>query len=294
MGNRRIGGMLMKRTAMLMLTLLVSASVAIAQDNTEKEYLPKKGDWAVGFDVTPVIKLIGGINVADVKLGGVPWIQDNMTNLMPELSVNAKYMLTDKIGLKANVGLLLRSQTQAEYAVDDAAHALNPMSEDKVEDMMKTFNSGITIMVGGEYRVGKKRVQGVFGAGLLLAMQNTTTTYKYGNAMTPLNQNPSVGLTGYTYNGGRKLSENGNPYYYTGLIGSMGVEWFVAPKISLGAQVDLSAYAIFKSKRYVDSERFDTATGSVVNRTDLNEPGSVDFHIGTDSISGSINMVFYF
>ena len=284
----------MKKSLILLLTLLVSASVAGAQETTEKEYLPKKGDWAVGFDVSPILRVIGGIGAGDLKLGGVPWLTDNTTNLMPELSVNAKYMLSDKLGIKANVGLLLRSDSEAEFARDDAEYANNPLSDAKVEDRKHTFNSGISLMAGAEYRVGRKKVQGVFGAGVLFALQNTTTSYNYGNAMTSLNQSPSVGITNYTYNGGRKLSENGNPFYYAGLIGSMGVEWFVAPKISLGAQVDLSAYAIFKSKRYVDSERYDPASGTVEKRTDLMQPSSVDFHIGTDSISGSINMVFYF
>ena len=184
------------------------------------------------------------------------------------------------------------------YAVDDKALLLNPLSEDKVVDKAHNTKNGMSVMVGGEYRKGKKRVQGVFGFGLLFAFQNDKTTYSYGNQMTEINQTPSVGFSsGSVYDGNnyRLLKTNGSGSdFYTGVTGSAGIEWFVAPKISLGAEVNLSLYYIFGNQDYTESEGYNPSTGKVETRTDLVSPRYRELYIGTESLGGSLNMTFYF
>lgn len=154
-------------------------------------------------------------------------------------------------------------------------------------------------MLGGEYRKGTKRVQGVFGAGILFACMNDKVKYNYGNSLTDINQKP----TGSVYppnnspvpNDYRLLTiYNTGANFYTGLTGSAGVEWFLAPKISLGAEVNLSLYYLCGKKIYIESEGYNEALQRVEKRTDLVSPGNRGFYMATESLGGSLNFNFYF
>lgn len=298
----------MKKFLIIMAALVSFAGMDAQEQKTETQYLPEAGDWALGVDVVPVLRYVGNAfngntnNEYIDNLGGEPFINSNKRfnsrSLMPDVSIQGKYMLTDEWGLRANVGLMFRSIYDNRYAVDDKALLLNPLSEDKVVDKAHNTKNGMSVMVGGEYRKGKKRVQGVFGFGLLFAFQNDKTTYSYGNQMTEINQTPSVGFSsGSVYDGNnyRLLKTNGSGSdFYTGVTGSAGIEWFVAPKISLGAEVNLSLYYIFGNQDYTESEGYNPSTGKVETRTDLVSPRYRELYIGTESLGGSLNMTFYF
>lgn len=291
-----------------------------AQEKAEKQYLPEEGDWALGIDVVPVLRYVGNAFNGNINnqyienLGGEPFVNNNKRfnsrNLMPDVSIMGKYMLTDEWAVRANLGLMFRSTYDNRYVKDDKAFLLNPLSNDKVVDKAHQWRNGMSVMVGGEYRKGSKRVQGVFGFGLLFAFQNNKTTYSYGNEMTTINQDPTTTdpnnstprVTGSTAfdgvvdaNGYRLTKTNGKGSdFYAGVTGSAGIEWFVAPKISLGAEVNLSLYYIFGNQTYTEKEGYNKATGRIETRTDLVSPKYRELYIGTESLGGSLNMTFYF
>lgn len=297
----------MKKIISIITICLLPLMGASAQEKAQKQYLPEEGDWALGIDVVPVLKYIGNAfngntNNEINSLGGTPFTKGNKSfndrKLMPDVSIMGKYLLTDEWALRANIGLMIRSEYDRVYTADDKAMILNPLSEDKVIDKAHRSRNGMSISVGGEYRKGSKRVQGVFGAGLLFAFQNDKTSYSWGNEMTKINQAPSIGFTQediYNDNGYRILKTNGaGSDFYTGITGSAGIEWFVAPKISLGAEVNLSLYYLFGNQTYNESEGYNKSTGKIEKRTDLATPGDRGFYIGTESLGGSLNMTFYF
>lgn len=270
----------------------------------EKDYLPKQGDWAIGIDVVPVLKYIGNAfngntNNTIEHLGGTPFTKGNNyfeSDLMPDVSISGKYLLTDEFALRANLGLMIRSEYARKYSVDDKAMVNNPLGDEKVIDQAHNIRNGMSLSLGGEYRKGTKRVQGVFGAGVLFAYQKNKTNYTWGNEMTTVNQQPSIDNDLGSYNNGyRTLEKFGNAStFYTGITGSAGVEWFVAPKISLGAEVNLTAYYVWESKQYTKSEGYNAALNKIEQRTDLTSPGIRAFVLGTESLGGSLNMTFYF
>lgn len=295
----------MKKVIILIITGIVSAGVMSAQDGArpDRVYVPESGDFAIGFDASPLFRYVGNLfngNTANTFTGlaGTPFTSNYdyfQSDIMPAVSIMAKYMLTDEFALRANVGLLVRSASDRYFAADDAALLDNPLSEAKVTDVLTTNRTGVSLMLGGEYRLGKRRVQGVFGFGVLFAMQNLGEKYKYGNALTSVNQNPSTGIQGSVSDGYRTLKHaNSGASYYTGLTGSAGVEWFVAPKISIGAEVNLSAYYMFGSQEYTVSEGYNAALGKVETRTDILSPGDRQFVLGTESLGGALYMTFWF
>ncbi len=302
----------MKRIILLIAALTSFAGISAQEQKEEKRYLPEEGDWALGIDVVPVLRYIGNAfngntsNEYINSLGGEPFVNSNERfvgnrGLMPDVSIQGKYMLTDEWGLRANVGLMFRSIYDNRYVTDDRALLDNPLSEDKVVDKARNRKNGMSMMLGGEYRKGKRRVQGVFGFGLLFAFQNDNTTYSYGNKMTTINQTPSTAFSNsgsvaiYDSNNYRLLKTNGSGSdFYAGITGSAGIEWFVAPKISLGAEVNLSMYYIFGNKDYTEREGYNPSTGKIETRTDLVAPNYRELYIGTESLGGSLNMTFYF
>lgn len=277
-----------------------------AEEKQQKQYLPEEGDWALGIDVVPILKYIGnafngtdGSNGLD-HVGGTPFTSGHFGNqgLMPTVSIMGKYMLTDEWAVRANVGLMISSANDKAYSPDDKALLTNPFSEAKVVDGARYDRNGMSMLLGAEYRKGARRIQGVFGAGLLFAFQNSKETYSWGNALTEINQSPTSHAfanmptlpTGY-----RALKQNGaGSDFYLGLTGSAGIEWFVAPKIALGAEVNLSLYYIFGTQTYVESEGYNATLGKVETRTDLYAPGSNGIYFGTESLGGSLYMTFYF
>lgn len=296
----------MKKIIAIILSACLFPAMLWAEDKEQKQYLPEEGDWALGIDVVPILKYIGnafnGTNGTNElsHVGGTPFTSGHFGNqgLMPTVSIMGKYMLTDEWAVRANVGLMISSANDKAYSPDDKALLTNPFSEAKVVDGARYDRNGMSMLLGAEYRKGARRIQGVFGAGLLFAFQNSKETYSWGNALTEINQSPTSHAfanmptlpTGY-----RALKQNGaGSDFYLGLTGSAGVEWFVAPKIALGAEVNLSLYYIFGTQTYVESEGYNATLGKVETRTDLYAPGSNGIYFGTESLGGSLYMTFYF
>lgn len=297
---------IIKITQRLLIIILCSLSLTrvSAQEKTENEYLPKKGDWAVGVDVISVLRSVGnalgGKNSTVDAIGGTPFTKGNgyfNSALMPDVSIAGKYLLTDNVALRANLGLMIRSESAREYTSDDGSIITSITNEAKVVDQANINKNGMSLALGVEYRKGSKRVQGVFGSGLLFAFQQDKKKYKWGNQMTNINQLPTINsvFDGYDDRGYRTLERfSAASTFYVGLTGSVGIEWFVVPKISLGADVNLTAYYVFESQQYRISEGYNTILNNVEVRTDLINPGSRYFVFGTESLGGSLNMTFYF
>ena len=195
--------------------------------------------------------------------------------------------------------------TRNFYVQDDAALAANPLSQQNVVDSYMTRSSGGSFSAAVEYRVGKGRVQGVFGGGLLYAFSYDRSKYEYGNAITSMNQQPTVSndMTGaimrndipdgFSYM--RYLSKFGDtPTNYFGLVAFAGIEWFVAPRISLGGEVNLAAVFNWTKATYYTAEGFNTVSGAPETWTELLSPKSTGFHFGTGNIGQNISVTFYF
>lgn len=269
----------------------------------DKQYLPQKGDFAIGVDVVPLFlplaNAIGGnkAEVSDVVVAGNPFLFEEFS-FKPNASILAKYMITDNWAVKANLGIIVSDKRDRRYVKDDLKQYLDPNSMAKVVDQAKTVKGGATLQVGGEYRVGKKRVQGVFGFGILAGVYSENVSYRYGNEITDLNRTPSSAFqnSGVSVPSGYRVTEyrHDGAVGCLGLYGSAGVEWFVAPKISLGAEVSLNYYATFAGQGIAKSEGFNTAYNAIETRTDLITPGDRSHHFGTDNIGGALNLTFYF
>ena len=302
----------MKKIVFVALSLAVLSAFSLgAQEGPAKANhdLPEEGDWAVSVSAVPILRYIGqffnGTNGNQInQFGGDPYLvnQANIQLLNPVVSLSLKYMLADDWALRVNAGWLYNNVTTRVYAPDDAALQVDPLSEAKVIDTRFVHQNGVSLMVGAEKRVGKRNIQGIFGAGLLYAMQMQVTTYAYGNAITEFNQSPSVGLAGTAPAGVNNAftslrylnNQTAGCNNYAGAVLIAGVEWFVAPKISLGGEVNVAAIYSWNAPTHYTAEGYNHVNGAVEQWTQVQTPSSSGFSFGTGNIGANLSVNFYF
>lgn len=303
--------------------MLVSTTYVDAK-KPEKNYLPEAGDVTIGVNAIPFLNYLGNMfgkvrdnDINPAEIGGVPAFNKGVIPGLdnPTMSIFGKYFLTDKTAIRLNVGIGINSQTQSNYVQDDAALAENPLSVDLVEDTYKYRNSGISVAVGYEWRRGGKRLQGFWGGQAILAYSNSKHFFGYGNAITELNQNPTS--TNIWADADILIDENGNPItqpnlntniggnsrllmqsdgrsWTYGLGGFVGVEYYIAPKISIGCEMSLNLLWTSGGKQYEKSERFNPDFNRVEENTRWTGKSDSGFRFGTENIGTSLFVAFSF
>lgn len=277
----------MKHILTILTAFALCALPFSAQAQSEEDYLPKAGDLGLSVSANPLSQIATGVS-----------------STQPLVSISGKYMVSDKSALFLNVGWIYNYNHDNYYADDDAALYLDPFSRAKVIDTRENQITGLNVSFGGERRIGKGKVQGVFGGGIMYAFSYYDTRYSYGNAITSINQQPSISddlysainnldVPGVSYQ--RYLNKfNTTPTHYIGLTGYAGVEWFVAPKVSVGAKLYLTAAYRFSSGDYYTAEGYNYLTGQVEEWTELLSPSSHGFSFNSDNVGMDISFNFYF
>ena len=292
-------------------------------------WLPQEGEFSIGFSVDPFANFLGkmfstganpgnytrneggyGYNIGGQGLGYNP---KGARLTSPVVSIMGSYMVSNNLGVKFNVGVIVDYQRDIVNVRDDAARFLDPFSTAMVQDVWKHGEYGGSFSAGVEYRLGKKRVQGVFGVGAMYVFQTSANKYSYGNEMSQINQRPTVGFDNVYlpetagdpsiqayYSSVRLINdarsgEHEAFWHRAGLYTSVGVEWFVAPKIALGMNVNLDLLYKWSSNVCCQYEGYNLMTGKVDVFTDvekLHNYSGVTF--GTENIGANLYVNFFF
>lgn len=270
------------------------------------EYLPKAGEFSLGFALNPFVNFVGNMFNGTVeqvfneqKIGGDVLFRGAN---YPMVSLTGKYMLTDNLGVRANIGFLMNFADSSRYVKDDLSVMEGALVPNMVEDRAKFTTFGGTFMVGAEYRVGKTRpVQGVFSGNLMYSLASSKADFSYGNAMTALNQNPTsafspalLGQDRLGLNDYRVLHEYASYTHTVGLVCTAGIEWFVAPKVALGAELDLAFLYRITPKAAQQIEGYVPMTGEVKKATIIVGESYQGLVFGTQNIGGNLYVNFYF
>ena len=307
--------------------MMLASTAYVDAKKPEKDYLPKAGDVTIGVNAVPFLNYLGnffrfgqGNNTINAnEIGGVPAFNKGVIPGLdnPTMSIFGKYFLTDQTAVRLNVGIGINSQTQSNYVQDDAAVAENPLSVDQVEDTYKYRNSGMSVAVGYEWRRGGKRLQGFWGGQAILAYSNSKHFFGYGNAITEVNQNPTATAWNVNnnipdlwidanYNGNfpnlnnniggnsRLLMQSDGRSWTYGVGGFVGVEYYIAPKISIGCEMSLNLLWTSGGKKYQKSERYNPDFNRVEENTRWTGKGDSGFRFGTENIGTSLFVAFSF
>jgi hypothetical protein len=176
----------------------------------------------------------------------------------------------------------------------------DPLNPQFQEDQMTENSYVVMLGLGMEKRRGHGRVQGFYGAEVLVGCGGDSKSFAYGNAFdnnfnTPMSTTDFA--TGSTANvSARTKNSNGGMMFMVGARGFSGVEYFIAPKMSLGGEIGYTLGFSTHGKGFVETEEWNVATmkTTTVTTKQFSEAGLRSFGIGLDNFNAGINLHFYF
>ncbi len=286
----------MKKTIITLTVALFACSFVFAQENERekgtvtksgRQILPQAGDFAIGVDAYPFLNYAGNMFNGS---------NSNNTPSFGGATLYGKYFLQDNRALRVRLLLDLSSETYKNLVPDDAATAANPTAE--VEDKLKEGTTKIGLSVGYEFRRGYGRLQGFYGIEAGLGFESYKNTYEYGNPFTNTHQLPTT--TTNFINGTfaqasvRPTSEKSGSQFSFEAGAFAGVEFFVAPKLSIGGEVGLGLSYATTPKGKATVESWDAAN-SIVKATEGEAYTGAPGHFGFETVTrGALFVMFHF
>lgn len=259
-----------------MIAAFFVAGTVMSQDLTSKKgemYLPEAGDYAIGIDAQPILdyfgNFIGGQGSDD---NGAPGFTPHPENLTNGIAIYGKQFIDANTAYRAKARLGFNSSSDRMLVTDLSPDA---GADDTVEDTEKSSDFGITLGLGMEKRRGNTRLQGVYGAQAEIGFASSKMSYEYGNSLEDM---------------GAQLTEmkNGTTLMFgVGVFG--GVEYFFAPKMSLGGEYTFGLGISSTGDGETTTDIFDSES---ITDTDA---GGSSFGLDTGvSGSASLHLLFHF
>ena len=234
----------MKKILSIVLAAFLSTAI-FAQETESKDYLPKSGDISIGLNATPFLNYAGNI------LNGTVGNTLNLTNQ----TIYGRYYIADDAAVTFDLNVNNTTNVDKDL-VDDiaadvaAAAAVPPTTSDKtVEDVQKVKNNRVTINAGYIKFRGNGRLRGFYGGKLMYQyaklniIENT-----WGNEINGTTQGIIGATSALT---ARTISQKPNATSTIGLSPVIGVEYYIAPKICIGVELNLM-WAVTMSNNFVE------------------------------------------
>ncbi len=285
----------MKNIFLLMIFSIFAFNVS-AQEDTEEPLkgkngqliLPESGEIGLGVNMIPFFNWFG--NAFNANTNNQFASGNKFFTTFGNQVLMGKYMLSNKTAVRVNFGFNLMSMENRTYVQDDASN--DPL--DMVIDSWKFDGGTYTLALGYEMRRGKGRIQGYYGADVIFNYQNNANTYSYGNGHSATNMIPTSTNYGTNLDGNMRVLDNsGNSTFGFGLRGFVGVEYFVAPKLSMGCEFGWGFMINSTFESTISSEYYEASTGDVMIQNS-NVAGNTLFNAGVDNLNGAVFMMFYF
>lgn len=243
---------------LLFVAAIFAATATFAQDGlTSKKgeaYLPEAGDWALGFGGNQFLDYVG--NMANGTTG-------NSMSFTNGGAIYGKMFKDEKTAYRVMFELGFSSATTG--ATQNLYSNPSDLETKEFTDETKVSKNQIALGFGLEKRRGNTRIQGIYGAMLSINFGGQTTTNTYGLAYSDSTINANAGNNGTTesiYANGRNTEVKAGSTFGLGIYGFAGVEWFFAPKFSLGAEYRWGLNMTSTGESETTSESWGTAPGA--------------------------------
>lgn len=243
--------------------------------------LPTAKDWSIGINANPFFTYLGNMFNGN-NANSSPQIQF----LNNDFVLTGKYFLSTQTAIRAKLRLGYNWTSTRDLIDTNTTGFGGPIY---IEDITYQKQTNISFGAGIEKRKGWNRLQGYYGGELLFSYfsNNSETDYEV-----PLGE-------GFTNAGLPRVIEQkmGNKLGFT-IRGFIGVEYFVAPKISIGGELGWGLGYSFAGYGETVTERWGLQTNTSTEPSVLIEtqktPKSVNFGMDTDNSGGNIQLNFYF
>jgi hypothetical protein len=286
-----------------------TTTTAATEDPTLKSkkgtpILPESGEYALGVAANPFLGYVGNFFHGTATSGSPAFATPG--NPLNNIALFGKKMLPQgftKTAYRARLLMNLGTLSNRATIAQDTAFgtALDPKF---VTDVQTIKRNDIVIAAGKEWRRGKGRVQGIYGFEGIVNFSTLNYKYTYGNTMDSINNAPlTTNLGNNNIVAGvapradiRKVSEKTGTTFGLGARGFVGVEYFFAPKISIGGEFGYTLGYSYQGKGTVTTEQWESVTAKTkqVTQQVYNNNGIRSFGLGLDNLGGSINLLFYF
>lgn len=294
------------------MALAFGASSAFAQDLTSKKgepILPEAEDWAISMNADPIFQFVGNAFNGNTNnaAANTNWLSSSHT-------IIGKKFINEKSAYRVMVRLGFVSQSFKNMVLNDAetgSSFIFPDYQGKVEDKYKHSSTNIGIGVGKEWRRGKTRLQGYYGADAMIWLGSTKDKFTYGNKIAATTNtsisgestttspttsfwDTDVNSTGFgdttgvaSLSGSRVLLSKSGAMFGIGVRGFIGAEYFIFPKIAIGAEYGWGIGFQVQGSGRVTTERYDAGTTSV-GKEETEIPGESKFGFDTDMNQGNV------
>ena len=259
--------------------------------------LPEAGEYALGISANPFLEYFGNFLNGNTN-NNSPAFDFAANPAGTPFALYGKKMLDANTALRARFALNIASTTN-KASVLASSLAPNALAPVFVEDWRRASSTNILLAGGYEKRRGKGRLQGVYGGEFLFGLSGNRVSYQYGNAITADFNFPNT-TTIFGNNLGapgiRTVSERNSNSIFLGLRAFVGVEYFFAPKMSVGGEFGYLMGLRTQGKGLITTETWDSAAGNVrsVETEVFRNNGLNSIGAGTENLSGAINFLFYF
>jgi len=257
------------------------------------EVLPQAGDYCLGVGASSALQYFGDLfGLAGNNSAGAGAF--NYANKgLPTAVVYGKYFVASDLAYRASVNVYMLTRDELTR-VDDSRY-LN--ADIKLDDKKTTQRGIVTLAVGLEKRRGHGRIQGIYGAEIFGSYNSgMRSTYEYANSITKYNLEVVGGnaSTEEVSDLSRVIGTKGGSSFTAGARAFVGVEYFVAPKLSLGGEFTWGLSYENTGEKLSTLEYYDVESESVKQKTNITSSGAAEFKAGLNNIGGSVNLLFYF
>ena len=254
--------------------------------------LPESGDWAIQVNAVPFLNYFGNLfsnagnnTVSSQALAAYPF------------SIAGKFFINETTAYRVKASINFASISTHNFVIrDEQVAPIDP--NETVRDSRKSSDNNIFLGSGIEKRKGKTRLQGFYGAELMLLYDGgTRNTYTYGNAFSAENTAPTstidftTGASALT-NSRIVSSRTGNTFGIGGR-GFLGAEYFLLPKLSIGLEYGWGLMYRSTGDGQNILQEWDSVESTVV-RTTSRIAGTNRFGIDSDISGGAINLTLHF
>ena len=266
--------LIIMKTKVILLALFVGFGSMISAQNddvlTNKNgaaILPSAGDWGLGFDAAPILNYAGNM------------LNGNTMNSMGSAFDNANLAISGKYFTDASTAY--RGSLRIGMGTTSMDQLFGGANGDSLTNTTKMSSSVVVLGGGLEKRRGHGRLQGYYGGEMLVGFGGAKETYSYAEELS--NTNPIS----------RTTEDKSGSIFVLGVRGVIGVEYFILPKISLGAEYGWGLSLNSQGQGSSTTESWDLANSSSTTTT-VNTGGSSIFGIDTDNNGGAIRLMFHF
>lgn len=254
----------------IMMTL-AAVAIAMTVSAQDKWYGSKEGGFAITFNANPVLNYAGNMFNGTQHNSVEPFEGVDGNGLFSGTTITGKYFLKDNLAIDFGLGFNNSYKVVNNYTGDDV---------DKVTSFTRTKDdtpktSAFHLKGGLEYRLRPgERLQPIFGADVVFQHTNNWTYTYY--------EEDAAGHDSgdYTY--------AGNPTNTLGLMLNAGVEYFIIPQISLGANLN---FGVKKTWEWSSKDNKPEGDGVAKNYSRITTKTT---WLKTGNVGANVTLNFYF